>query len=103
MTVDTDAVTDSGDRQTERRVLTWMCLLIGVNQLGFGAVIPVLPLYANSFGVSQAAIGTTVAVYGLARLLTGLPAGRIADLLGRRSALAIGGFCSAAGNGAARL
>lgn len=85
-------------RQTERTVLIWMCFLIGINQLGFGAVIPVLPLYANSFGVSQAAIGTTVAVYGLARLLTGAPAGRIADWFGRRSALALGGIVSAFGN-----
>ena len=60
-----------------------MCLLIGVNQLGFGAIIQVLPLYANEFGVSQTAIGTTIAVYGLARLLSGLPSGKLADLLGR--------------------
>ena len=82
----------------ERKVLIWMCLLIGVNQLGFGAIIPVLPLYANEFGVSQAAIGMTVAVYGLARLLSGLPAGKLADLLGRRSVLTVGGVLSAAGN-----
>ncbi len=82
----------------ERSVLAWMCLLIGVNQLGFGAVIPVLPLYAQSFGVSQAAIGATVAVYGVARLFTAMPAGRIADLFGRRNALLIGGLVSAAGN-----
>ena len=82
----------------EGRVLAWMCLLIGVNQLGFGAIIPVLPLYANEFGVSQAAIGTTIAVYGLARLMSGLPAGKLADLLGRRSVLAFGGVLSAAGN-----
>ncbi len=82
----------------ERRVLAWMCLLIGVNQLGFGAVIPVLPLYADSFGVSQTAIGMTVAIYGLARLVAGMPAGRIADLAGRRMALLIGGLLSAIGN-----
>lgn len=82
----------------EKSILAWMCLLIGVNQLGFGAVIPVLPLYAQSFGVSQAAIGATVAVYGVARLFTAMPAGRIADLMGRRSALLIGGLISAAGN-----
>ena len=81
-----------------RRVLVWMCVLIAVNQLGFGAVIPVLPLYAQSFGVSQAAIGATVAVYGLARVLLSVPTGRVADWLGRRSALAIGGGVSAIGN-----
>ena len=79
-------------------VLAWMCVLIAVNQLGFGAVIPVLPLYASSFGVSQFAIGATVAVYGLSRVCVGVPAGRIADLLGRRNCLAIGGIVSALGN-----
>ncbi len=81
-----------------RSILAWMCVLIAVNQLGFGAVIPVLPLYAQSFGVSQVAIGATVAVYGLARFLLAMPAGRIADSLGRRNALAIGGALSALGN-----
>ena len=81
-----------------RNVLVWMCVLIAVNQLGFGAVIPVLPLYAQSFGVSQTAIGATVAVYGLARVLCSVPTGRVADLLGRRAALAIGGAVSVIGN-----
>ena len=79
-------------------VLAWMCVLIAVNQLGFGAVIPVLPLYALSFDVSQFAIGATVAVYGLARVCLGVPAGQMADALGRRNCLAIGGIVSAIGN-----
>ncbi len=84
--------------QSEGKTLAWMCVLIGVNQLGFGAVIPVLPLYAQSFGVSQTAIGFTVAIYGLARLFVALPSGRIADLFGRRNALALGGLICCAGN-----
>ena len=52
-----------------------MCVLIGINQLGFGSVVPVLPLYARSFGVSQAAIGLAIAVYGLARFLVAVPGG----------------------------
>ena len=83
---------------SERNVLGWMCVLIAVNQFGFGAVIPVLPLYAQSFSVSQAAIGATVAIYGLARVLIGVPTGALADRLGRRGTLAIGGAVSALGN-----
>jgi len=83
---------------SERRILAWMCVLIAVNQLGFGAVIPVLPLYAQSFGVSQAAIGATVAVYGLSRVFLSLPTGWIANRLGRRTALLTGGLVSALGN-----
>jgi len=75
-----------------------MCVLIAVNQLGFGAVVPVIALYARSFGVTQSAIGLAIAVYGLARFLVALPAGQLGDRLGRRTALAAGGLVTAAGN-----
>jgi MFS family permease len=75
-----------------------MCVLIAINQLGFGSVVPVLPLYARSFGVSQAAIGLSIAVYGLARFLVAVPVGQLSDRLGRRPALALGGLVTAAGN-----
>ncbi len=82
----------------EHRVLAWMCVLVAVNQLGFGAMVPSLPLYARSFDVAASAIGLAVAVYGLARFLLALPAGQLSDRLGRRPTLAIGGLVSAAGN-----
>ena len=75
-----------------------MCLLAAVNQLGFGAVVPVLPLYARSFGVSTSAIGLSIGVYGLARMLVSAPAAQISDRLGRRHALALGGLVTALGN-----
>ena len=49
------------------RILVWMCVLIAVNQLGFGSIIPALALYARSFDVTQSAIG-------LASRSTGSPA-----------------------------
>src|SRR5204862_6336113 len=83
---------------SEHRILLWMCVLIAVNQVGFGSVVPVLPLYASSFGVSPTAIGLTVAIYGLARFLLAVPAGRSADRVGRRGTLAIGGATTVLGN-----
>jgi MFS transporter, DHA1 family, multidrug resistance protein len=80
------------------RVLVWMCVLIAVNQLGFGAIVPVLALYARSFGVAQSAIGLAIGVYGLARFLVAVPVGRLTDVVGRRAALALGGLVTAAGN-----
>ncbi len=80
------------------RILVWMCVLIAVNQLGFGSIVPALALYARSFDVTQSAIGLAIAVYGLARFLVAVPAGQLADRLGRRSTLAIGGLLSAVGN-----
>src|SRR5690349_4043817 len=83
---------------SERRILFWMSVLVGVNQLGFGAMVPSLPLYASSFGVSASAIGLAVAAYGLARFLAVLPGGQLADRWGRRPVLAIGGLISAVGS-----
>jgi MFS family permease len=79
-------------------VLVWMCVLIAVNQLGFGSIVPVTPLYAASFGVTASAIGLSIALYGLARFLFAVPSGRLADRVGRRGTLAIGGLVTVVGN-----
>lgn len=81
----------------EWRVLFWMCALIGINQLGFGALVPSLPLYAETFGVSVTAIGMAVGIYGLARFVVALPAGQLADGFGRRPTIALGGLISGLG------
>lgn len=85
-------------RRGESRALLWMCVIIAANQLGFGAVVPVLPLYAQSFGVSVTAIGATIAVFGLARFVCAMPSGHFADRFGRRPTLALGGLVTFAGN-----
>ena len=64
-----------------QKILIWMCVLIAANQLGFGAIVPVTALYAEDFGVSNTAIGVTVAIYGLARFVMNMPSGRIADTM----------------------
>ncbi len=80
------------------RAVVWMCTLIGINQLGFGAIVPVVPLYASSFGVRPSAIGLAIAVYGLARFLINVPTGQLADRYGRRATLAFGGAVTVLGN-----
>ncbi len=95
----TEAKSDDGaGRGIERRVLIAMSALVTINQLGFGSVIPVLPLYAQSFGVPASAIGMAVAIYGLARFFVAVPSGQLSDWLGRRPTLAIGGLISATGS-----
>jgi predicted MFS family arabinose efflux permease len=80
-----------------RNILVWMCVLIAVNQFGFGAIVPVMPLYADEFGVSETAIGFTIAIYGFARFLVNVPAGVLSDRIGRRGTLAVGGLCTVIG------
>jgi MFS family permease len=85
-------------RLTENRVLLWVCLVIAVNQLGFGIIVPVTPLYARTFGVSEAAIGLVVAVYGLGRFLFSVPVGQAADRFGRRRTIFAGTLLTCAGS-----
>ncbi|CAN5552512.1 tetracycline resistance MFS efflux pump [soil metagenome] len=82
----------------DNQALVWVCVLIFVNQLGFGSIVPVVPLYAQEFGVSSTAIGLTIAIYGAARFLMNVPTGQIADRFGRRAALASGGAITVGGN-----
>lgn len=57
---------------------------------GQGVVSPVVPLFAEDFGVSTTMVGLTLTVFALARLILNVPAGMIADRFGRRWLL-IGG------------
>jgi MFS family permease len=79
----------------DQRVFLTLCVLILVNQLGFGLITPVLPLYADSFGLGPSAIGLVIGVYGAARFLANVPAGRMAEARGRRPVLIAGALINA--------
>jgi MFS family permease len=65
--------------------------------LGFGMVIPVLPLYARSFGVGLAVIGLIQLVFGSTRFSFGLVGGLVVDRFGER-ACSIAGLLIVAGS-----
>jgi MFS family permease len=52
-----------------------------------GVLIPTLPLYARSLGVSFALVSLAVGASGLGTLLADLPAGVLLERLGRRPAM----------------
>ncbi len=58
--------------------------------LGFGMVIPTLPLFAKSFGVGLAAIGLVQLVFGLTRFSFGLIGGIVVDRFGERACTVTG-------------
>ena len=58
--------------------------------LGFGIVVPAVPLFALQFGVSTTAAGAVISAFALMRLVSGLAAGRFTDVVGERMALLVG-------------
>ncbi|TWA66311.1 putative MFS family arabinose efflux permease [Azospirillum baldaniorum] len=74
-------------RTAEWRVIAPMLVIVLFVMCGMGMVIPVLSLYAQSFGVGPALIGLIITVFGVARLFVNLPAGILADRYGRRALL----------------
>ena len=63
--------------------------------VGFGIVIPLLPLYAERFGAGPVAAAWLVAVYSLMQFFFAPAWGRLSDRIGRRPVLLVGLFGSA--------
>ena len=53
-----------------------------VTNLGYGMIIPILPIYAKSFGVSYGAIGFLISSFAIARLITDLACRQLVERLG---------------------
>ena len=64
--------------------------------LGFGLVVPVLPLFARSFGVGLFAVTVVVSVFAGVRLVSNLYTGALTDRIGSRSAIGWGAIIVAA-------
>lgn len=58
--------------------------------VGFGVVVPVLPVYVRSFGVGNAEVGAVISAFALMRFVASPLCGRLIDLAGERAILSIG-------------
>jgi MFS family permease len=74
-------------RRPEFRRLLAISITVAI---GFGMVIPVLPLYAKSFGVGIALIGLIQFVFGFTRFSFGLVGGLVVDRFGERASTVTG-------------
>ncbi|MEI6350454.1 MAG: MFS transporter [Verrucomicrobiota bacterium] len=64
-------------------------LTVFIDLVGFGIVIPVLPLYARDFGASVTVNGWLVGIYSAMQFLSGPILGKISDRIGRRPVLLV--------------
>ena len=85
------------------QALLALCCATAITMSGQGVISPILPLYAQTFGVSVALVGMAVSAFGLARLFVNLPAGLAAGVFGRRRGIIFGAALFAGGNLAAGL
>ncbi len=58
--------------------------------VGYGLIVPAIPIFARSFGVNKTAIGLVISSFAMARFGSGLISGRLVDRFGERKTLAVG-------------
>ncbi|MGL4832046.1 MAG: MFS transporter [Propionibacteriaceae bacterium] len=71
--------------------------------VGFGVMMPVLPVFARSFHVSTFMVSWIISGFALMRILTSPWCGRLITLIGEKACLGIGIFAVAASSTAAGL
>jgi MFS family permease len=64
-------------------------LTVFIDLIGFGIVLPLLPLYTRNFGASYLLIGAIMAAYSAMQFLFAPAWGRLSDRIGRRPVLLV--------------
>jgi len=72
----------------KRRLIT-VFVIVFVDLLGFGLILPLLPFYADAYGASPFVVGLLAASYAAAQLIGAPVLGRLSDRYGRRPVLLI--------------
>jgi DHA1 family tetracycline resistance protein-like MFS transporter len=70
----------------DRRLLV-IALILFINALGTGLILPLLPFFALQFGAGPLAVGLLIATLPLFAALSGPPLGALSDRIGRKPVL----------------
>ncbi len=80
-----------------KSALFTLFLVVLIDLLGFGIVLPLLPFYASQFNASPLAVGLLYSVYSLAQLVFSPFWGGLSDRIGRKPVMLVsifGAFCA---------
>jgi DHA1 family multidrug resistance protein-like MFS transporter len=76
----------------KNRDLMVLSFAVLVSMMGFGLIMPFLPVYAEDFGASDFEIGMMMGVFALVRLVFSPIGGWLADRVGRKPVMVFGMF-----------
>src|SRR5437867_4780273 len=80
-----------------RSPLVIIFITIFIDLVGFGIVIPILPLYAQRYGASETTVGILLAIYSVMQFVFAPILGRLSDRVGRRPVLLVSLIGTSAG------
>ncbi len=69
-----------------------LCFAVLVSMIGFGLIIPLLPIYGREMGASGFYLGLLTSLFAITRAMTSFPGGFLADKIGRKKLIAGGLF-----------
>jgi MFS family permease len=84
-----DDANDDGVEEMKKPSVIIIFLTVFIDLIGFGIVLPLLPLYSKSFGATGWQIGVLMASYSVMQFLFSPVWGRLSDRIGRRPVLLV--------------
>ncbi len=72
--------------------LSILCFAVFVSMIGFGLIMPFLPIYARDFGASRTQIGLMLGLFSIIKIFVAPLGGKAADMYGRKPIMVGGMF-----------
>lgn len=72
--------------------LSILCFAVFVSMIGFGLIMPFLPIYARDFGASRTQIGLMLGLFSIVKIFIAPIGGKAADMYGRNPIMVFGMF-----------
>ena len=76
--------------ETVRRLLVLVSMIVFTDTMLFSAIIPLLPTFADDYGLSKLEAGILVGAYGAGAIAGGIPSGLAATRIGAKRTVLVG-------------